>query len=119
MMIEVVPPCRSGPLIAGLCLALLVPAASRAEGIGTASASEHNNLALILRQLDAIERLAESTAQLPAADGARYFFDYPRLKADLDRVRQGIRGYLVPSRAQPRDPAELTGHYSLHGGKMP
>lgn len=117
-MIEVDPLPRSGPLLAGLCLALLVPVSSQA-GEAAVSASEHNNLALILRQLDAIERMADTTAELPAADGARYFFDYPRLKADLDRVRQGIRGYLVPSRAQPRDPAELTGHYSLHGGPMP
>ena len=72
---------------------------------------EHARLAAALRQLDSIERLVaqQATQQLDAH--ARYHFDYARLSADLDRVRTGIRDYLTPTRAQPRDPAVLLGDY--------
>lgn len=75
-------------------------------------ASEPTNLHLILRQLDAIERLARSSEALPVPDDARYTFDYPRLIAELDLIRQGIKAYQTPIRAQPRTPPELTGHYT-------
>ncbi|WP_020683009.1 RAQPRD family integrative conjugative element protein [Marinobacterium rhizophilum] len=69
-------------------------------------------LAVALRQLDALERLVEqSAASTPFTAGNRYHFDYPRLRADLTRVRAGIQDYLAPSRAQPRDPTELSGQY--------
>nr|WP_067297553.1 RAQPRD family integrative conjugative element protein [Marinobacterium profundum] len=69
-------------------------------------------LAAALRQLDALERLVEqSAASTPFTAGNRYHFDYPRLRADLTRVRAGIRDYLAPSRAQPRDPTALSGQY--------
>jgi RAQPRD family integrative conjugative element protein len=65
-----------------------------------------------LRQLDALERLVEqSAAATPIVPGERYHFDYSRLRADLTRVRAGIQDYLAPSRAQPRDPTELSGQY--------
>jgi RAQPRD family integrative conjugative element protein len=41
----------------------------------------------------------------------RYHFDYPRLYADLARIRAGIHDYLNPSRAQPRDLSPLPGDY--------
>lgn len=90
-------------LVLGLCLA------------GHASADdatpEHARLAAALRQLDSIERLVAQQAEQPPDARARYYFDYSRLAADLERVRGGIRDYLTPSRAQPRDPAELLGDY--------
>lgn len=49
--------------------------------------------------------------------GQRYFFDYPRLAADIERIRHGLENYLTPSRAQPRDPVELSGSYSAEGRK--
>lgn len=71
-------------------------------------------LAAALRQLDTLERLAEQIeAATPIVPGARYHFDYPRLLADLARVRTGIQDYLAPSRAQPRDPSALEGQYRL------
>jgi RAQPRD family integrative conjugative element protein len=90
-------------LLLGLCLA------------GHASADdatpEHARLAAALRQLDNIERLVAQQAAQPPDERARYHFDYGRLAADLERVRGGISDYLKPSRAQPRDPAELLGDY--------
>ncbi|MGY2373253.1 integrative conjugative element protein, RAQPRD family [Pseudomonas sp. SDO524_S393] len=79
-----------------------------------ASAHEQDQLSLIQRQLDPIERLATRAEVASTAEpGDRYRFDYPRLSQDIQRIRQGIRGYLSPSRAQPRDPAELVGDYRL------
>jgi RAQPRD family integrative conjugative element protein len=73
---------------------------------------QRKELAAALRQLDALERRVEqSAAATPIVPGARYHFDYPRLRADLARVRAGIQDYLAPSRAQPRDPSELSGQY--------
>ncbi|WP_164081370.1 RAQPRD family integrative conjugative element protein [Stenotrophomonas maltophilia] len=73
---------------------------------------QRQELAAALRQLDALERtVAHSAAHAPVIPGERYHFDYPRLLADLARVRAGIQAHLTPSRAQPRDPAELAGDY--------
>jgi len=73
--------------------------------------TEHAQLAAVIRQLDMIDRLAEHSASLPHQDGSRYHFDYERLHNDIERVRQGVRDYLTPIRAQPRDPVALLGHY--------
>jgi RAQPRD family integrative conjugative element protein len=79
-----------------------------------ASAHEQDQLSLIQRQLDTIERLATQAATAStAAPDDRYRFDYPRLSQDIQRIRQGVQGYLSPSRAQPRDPTELVGKYRL------
>ena len=73
---------------------------------------QRQELTAALRQLDALERsVAHSAAHAPITPGERYHFDYPRLLADLARVRAGIQGHLTPSRAQPRDPSELAGDY--------
>ncbi|MDG6398411.1 RAQPRD family integrative conjugative element protein [Pseudomonas quasicaspiana] len=73
--------------------------------------SEQTNLNLILRQLDTIDRITRSSESLPAKDGSRYTFDYPRLSAEIELIRQGIKAYQSPARAQPRHPPELTGNY--------
>ena len=73
--------------------------------------TENTQLAALIRQLDMIDRLAEHSASLPRQDGSRYYFDYERLHKDIERVRQGVRDYLVPERAQPHDPVELLGEY--------
>lgn len=90
-------------LMLGLCLAGHVSADD--------ATPEHARLAAALRQLDSIERLVAQQAAQPHDERARYHFDYGRLAADLERMRSGIRDYLTPSRAQPRDPAELLGDY--------
>ena len=72
---------------------------------------EREQLAALARQLDLIDRLAEHAAHTAPQERARYHFDYARLRADLKRVRAGLQDYLVPQRAQPRDPVPLAGDY--------
>lgn len=93
-----------GVLLAGLMAPLFAGAAD--------TTLEQERLAAVLRQLDAIERLI-AHQNVPLSDErSRYHFDRERLIADLERVRAGIRDYLVPQRAQPRDPVPLTGDYA-------
>ncbi len=84
-----------------------------------ASASEQANIEVMIRQLNALEDSARRSAHVADEPGQRYYFDYERLAGDIQRIRQGLQDYLTPSRAQPRDPAELTGNYTLTGGRMP
>ena len=72
---------------------------------------EREQLAALTRQLDLIDRLAEHAANTAPQERARYHFDYARLRADLNRVRVGLQDYLLPQRAQPRDPVPLAGDY--------
>lgn len=79
-----------------------------------ASGHEQNQLSRVQQQLGIIERLATraEVASTPESND-RYRFDYPRLSRDIQHIRDGIQGYLSPSRAQPRDPGELVGDYRL------
>jgi RAQPRD family integrative conjugative element protein len=72
---------------------------------------EREQLAALARQLDLIDRLAEHAATTAPQARARYHFDYARLRADLKRVRTGVQDFLVPQRAQPRDPVPMAGDY--------
>lgn len=101
------------PTTAFRCWLLLTLAIVHGSSYAT-SAQEPAQFSLIMQQLDTIERLAirAETASTAEPD-ARYRFDYPRLIQDIQRIRQGVRDYLSPSRAQPRDPAELVGDYRL------
>jgi RAQPRD family integrative conjugative element protein len=78
-------------------------------------APEREHLAALMRQIELADRLANQLADQGAAaqqKRARYHFDYARLRADLECVRTGVRDYLVPQRAQPRDPVPLAGDYT-------
>ncbi|MCY1508612.1 integrative conjugative element protein, RAQPRD family [compost metagenome] len=96
----------------GLTLALLLLGLC-GSGYSAAddSTPEQAHLAAALRQLDSLERLVEQHAAQPRHERARFYFDYARLSADLNRMRAGIRDYLSPSRAQPRDTTKLLGDY--------
>ena len=96
-----------------LILALLIPHLVIGPSVALAStADEHTRLALILQQLQRIDSLSrEAEGAAATAPQARYGFDYPRFTHDLELLRQGINDYLHPSRAQPRDPVELSGDY--------
>ena len=100
--------CRRVPALA-LALTIALAGASPASA-GDATA-EHEQLAAIARQLNLTDRLAEHAANTAPQERARYHFDYARLRADLKRVRAGLQDYLVPQRAQPRDPVPLAGDY--------
>jgi len=101
-------------LAGGLATALCI-ATSQAQAVGTAS--EQANVDVMIRQLNAIEAVARRSAELPSDGSSRYRLDYNRLAADLARIRQGLQDYLAPSRAQPRDVAELSGQYQREGGQ--
>lgn len=79
---------------------------------------ESEQLAALARQLDLTDRLAEHAANTAPQERARYHFDYVRLRADLKRVRSGVQDFLVPQRAQPRDPVPLTGDYVRHNERQ-
>lgn len=99
---------RSTPLaILGICLALAQPLPVWAD-----HDIERAQLAAVLRQLDALERHAESSAALPHPLATRYHFDYLRLREDIQRIRIGVQDYLTPQRAQPRDTTTLLGEYT-------
>ncbi|MCU7371065.1 RAQPRD family integrative conjugative element protein [Paucibacter sp. O1-1] len=74
--------------------------------------AERDVLAAVVRQLDLLDRLAERAAAVSPPERARYHFDHARLREDVKRVRAGVQDYLVPQRAQPRDPVSLTGDYT-------
>ena len=95
------------------CLLLLSLAIVHGSSYAT-SDQEQVQLSLIQRQLDTIERLATRAEAASTAEPVeRYRFDYLRLSKDIQRIRQGVQGYMSPSRAQPRDPSELVGDYRL------
>lgn len=93
------------------CLLVVLCAAT---GTSVTASQEKTELSLIAQQLDNIETLAHR-ARFSSMPTDRYQLDYSRLNQDLQRIRQGIQGYLSPSRAQPRDPGELVGDYRLDG----
>ena len=89
-----------------ICLVTLTAAAQDVR--------ERSDLGLMQRQIDVIELLADQArSSATGTDQVRYRFDYPRLTADLARVRHGINNYLSPSRAQPADLVELSGDYRV------
>lgn len=97
-----------------VCTPLL---SSQTNAAGTAS--EQANVEVMIRQLNALEAVAQHSAELPNEAAQRYHLDYPRLAGDLARIRKGLQDYLSPSRAQPRDPAEISGHYNVSGDNTP
>ncbi len=98
-------------LMAELPLALAVSFPVLHPAYAADDAQEREQLATFVRHLDLIDRLAEHAANTVPQARARYHFDYARLRADLKRIQAGVQDYLVPQRAQPRDPVPLTGDY--------
>ncbi|SUD31430.1 putative transmembrane protein [Pseudomonas fluorescens] len=85
--------------------AVLQPAAASDNAV------EREQLTALARQVNLVDRLAERAAEVSPQNRARYHFDYIQLREDLRRVSAGIQDYLVPQRAQPRDPVSLTSDY--------
>ncbi len=84
----------------------LIPATLLALASSSALASEKDELALVMRQLDQLQASFDRAQTLSAqtsGDG-RFYFDYPRAGGDIRAMKQGISQYLDPSRAQPRLP---------------
>lgn len=102
-----------------LRLSALLACSIASSAAAYAAGDEHQQLSLILRQLDSLSRLAASRDAFVIDPSARYSFDYSRLSDDIDLIRQGINGYITPSRAQPRNPPDLTGHYTRSSASKP
>ncbi|MGA4658210.1 RAQPRD family integrative conjugative element protein [Proteus terrae] len=68
-----------------------------------AYASESNELALAIKQLDYLDaRLASANVEaLKREQPGRFYLDYQQIKQDIEAIRQGLKHYLNPSRAQP------------------
>lgn len=80
--------------------------------VHAAPASEHENLALVMKQLNQLEStLQRAQEQARLSDAGRFYFDYPQIHADISAMRDGVTHYLSPSRAQPRDVSTFTGLY--------
>lgn len=90
---------------------------NQAQAAGTAS--EQANIEVMIRELNALEAVARRSDELPNDGSQRYHFDYQRLAGDVARMRQGLQDYLSPSRAQPRDTTELSGHYTTNSERQP
>lgn len=101
-------------LVSGLVVALGFMAG---PALAAGTASEQANVDVMIRQLNAVEAVARRSAELPSDGSSRYRLDYNRLAADIARIRQGLQDYLAPSRAQPRDAAELSGQYQREGAQ--
>lgn len=97
--------------VPALALALTIALAGASPASAGDATAEYEQLATLARQLNLIDRLAEHAANTAPQERTRYHFDYARLRADLKRVRAGLQDYLVPQRAQPRDPVPLAGDY--------
>ncbi|RTB44128.1 RAQPRD family integrative conjugative element protein [Pseudomonas aeruginosa] len=103
------------------CVARRIPALALAAVLAVPACAwasqqeiEQTQLALIQRQLDQLDRTVAQAAAIRSAHvHARYTFDYRRLSDDLARIRAGVGSFLAPSRAQPRDAAEIDGGYRL------
>lgn len=102
-------------VLAMLRLALVLSLAVLRPAHAADDALEHEQLAALVSQVELADRLAEHLADQAASTASlertRYHFDYARLRTDLQRLRAGLQDYLVPLRAQPRDPAPLAGDY--------
>lgn len=84
-------------------------------GETTATASEivdeRTRLATVLRELGAIERLTYTEDLIRDSESSRRHFSYVDLRADIHRVSVGIKNYLSPPRAAPRDVVDLHSSY--------
>jgi RAQPRD family integrative conjugative element protein len=81
--------------------------------------SENAALAVVIRQLDMVDRLADRCASLRPARLAPAPFDYAGLHADVARLRQTIHDYLFPLRAPANDLDDWIGDYLRETGALP
>lgn len=93
----------------------LIPVTLLALASSSSLASEKDELALVMRQLDQLQASLDRAQTLSAQADGRFYFDYARAGGDIRAMKQGISQYLDPSRAQPRLPEgdTVSGQYRL------
>ncbi|KMK84121.1 integrative conjugative element protein, RAQPRD family [Pectobacterium brasiliense] len=84
-----------------------------------AHASEKDELALVMRQLDQVQAGLDRARVVANQRGqdARFYFDYSSASRDISAMRKGIEQYLEPSRAQPSVPLSVSGQYRQEKGQ--
>ncbi|AEA68234.1 Conserved hypothetical protein; putative exported protein [Pseudomonas brassicacearum subsp. brassicacearum NFM421] len=90
---------------------LLFALVGQSTAIANEIVDEHTRLATLLRELSAIERLTYTEDLIRDSGPSRRHFSYVDLRADIQRVSMGIKSYLSPPRAAPRDVVDLHGSY--------
>ncbi|NDL64270.1 integrative conjugative element protein, RAQPRD family [Acerihabitans arboris] len=88
-----------------------------AAGTFHVQASEKDELALVMRQLDQVQAGLDRARVVANQNGqdVRFYFDYLSATRDITTMKQGIERYLEPSRAQPTLPMSVTGQYREEG----
>ncbi|MBX9495273.1 conjugal transfer protein [Yersinia enterocolitica] len=80
--------------------------------VQSAQASEKDELALVMKQLDQMQAGLERARVVAVQDeqSRRFHFDYLRATQDVNTMRRGIEFYLEPSRDQPTA-SSVSGQY--------
>ena len=71
-------------------------------------ATENEQLAQAIKQLEAAKlSLQRAAEQAKLSEKSREYFDYTAAKQDITTVQEGIKQYINPSRAIPRNPKAI------------
>ncbi|MDU1235788.1 MAG: RAQPRD family integrative conjugative element protein [Haemophilus parainfluenzae] len=77
-------------------------------GAISAQATEQEHLAQAIKQLDAAKlSLQRAAASAKVSAKSREYFDYASAYQDIATVQAGIKQYINPSRAIPRNPKAI------------
>lgn len=72
------------------------------------AATENEQLAQAIKQLEAAKlSLQRAAEQAKLSEKSREYFDYTAAKQDITTVQEGIKQYINPSRAIPRNPKAI------------
>lgn len=83
--------------------AIILFCLSQFLGINSASATEKEELALIIKQLSQVKKsLLRSEIVSGTDQKERYHFNYQAAQNDINLIIKGIESYLSPNRPQPR-----------------
>ena len=71
-------------------------------------ATENEQLAQAIKQLEAAKlSLQRAAEQAKLSEKSREYFDYTAAKQEITTVQEGIKQYINPSRAIPRNPKAI------------
>ena len=79
-------------------------------GLLFGAVSEQEQLAQAIKQLEAAKlSLQRAAASARVSAKSREYFDYAAARQDISTVQAGIKQYINPSRAIPRNPTAIRG----------